>query len=145
MKASVLHEYGAPSKLKYEDFPDPEPGPGEVRVRVLAASVNPVDWKIRAGEAKALFPVQFPTVLGRDLAGIVEKLGEGVKDFAEGDKVFALAMHTYAELCVVTAAELAHVPDGLDVYRVSTLDQAVTDLQTIASGKSTAGLARCTS
>ena len=113
MKASVLHEYGDASKLRYEDFPDPQPGPGEVRVRVLAVSVNPIDWKMRSGTAKERFPVQFPGVLGRDLAGMVESLGPGVSGFAVGDKVFALAVQTYAELCVVPAADLARIPEGL--------------------------------
>src|SRR5579875_1706565 len=99
MKASVLHEYGAPSKLKYEDFEDPHAGPGEVRVRVLSVSVNPVDWKIRSGSAKDRFPMEFPGILGRDVAGLVESVGEGVEGFAPGDKVFALAQRTYAELC----------------------------------------------
>ena len=121
MKAAVLHEYGGPSKLKYEDLPDPIPGPGEVRVRVLAVSVNPVDWKMRSGEARERFPVEFPGVLGRDLAGMVESIGEGVTGFAEGDKVFALALHTYAELCVVKDADLAHLPDGLDMIAAGTV------------------------
>lgn len=115
MKAVVLHEYGPPSKLKYEDFPDPKPGPGEVLVAVRAASLNPIDWKMRAGAAKERFPVTFPAILGRDVAGIVRELGEGVKDFAIGDRVFGVAFGTYAELCVVKAAELAKVPDGLDM------------------------------
>ncbi len=121
MKAAVLHDYGAPSKLRYEDFQDPTPGPGEVRVRVLAASVNPVDWKMRSGEAKDRFPVQFPGILGRDVAGIVESLGEGVTGFAQGDKVFALAHSTYAELCVVKASELAHIPKDLDMVAAGTV------------------------
>lgn len=115
MKAAVLHEYGGPSRLKYETFDDPQPGAGEVRVRVLAASVNPVDWKMRSGEARERFPVQFPGILGRDVAGIVECLGEGVTGFAEGDKVFALGHGTYAELCVVKASDLAHIPEGLEM------------------------------
>ena len=115
MKASVLHEYGVPSKLRYEDFADPSPGPGEVRVRVLAASVNPVDWKMRSGEAKEMFPVEFPAVLGRDVAGVVESLGPNVTGFKEGDKVFAMARATYAELCVIPAATLAHIPEGLEM------------------------------
>ena len=121
MKAAVLHEYGGPGKLKYEDFDDPKPGPGEVLVRVEAASLNPVDWKMRSGEAKERFPVEFPAVLGRDLAGIVRAVGEGVKGFAEGDKVFALSQHTYAELCVVKATDLAKVPEGLDLIAASTV------------------------
>lgn len=115
MKAVVLHEYGGPNKLKYEDFPDPQPGPGEVLVRVHAASLNPVDWKMRSGAAKDHFPVQFPGIIGRDVAGIVQQAGEGVTDFAEGDRVFALAWGTYAELCVVKASDLAKIPDGLDM------------------------------
>ena len=121
MKAAVLHEYGAPSKLKFEDFPDPQPGPGEVRIRVLAASINPVDWKMRSGEARERFPVQFPGILGRDVAGVVEALGKGVTCFAEGDKVFALAHATYAELCVVKTSELAHIPSDLDMVAAGTV------------------------
>ena len=115
MKAVVLHEYGSASKLKYEDFEDPKPGPGEVCVRVLAVSINPVDWKMRSGEAKDRFPLTFPAILGRDVAGIVESLGEGVQGFREGDRVFALAHNTYAGLCVVKASDLAHLPEGLEM------------------------------
>jgi NADPH:quinone reductase-like Zn-dependent oxidoreductase len=115
MKAVVLHEYGPPSKLKYEDFPDPKPGPGEVLVAVRAASLNPIDWKMRSGAAKERFPVTFPAILGRDVAGVVRELGEGVKGFAIGDRVFGIAWGTYAELCVVKAEVLAKIPDGLDM------------------------------
>lgn len=115
MKAVVLHEYGGPSKLKYEDFEDPKPGPGEVLVRVQAVSVNPVDWKMRSGDAKDRFPVNFPGILGRDVAGVVRELGPDVKGFKAGDRVFALAHATYAELCVVKASELALIPEGLDI------------------------------
>jgi NADPH:quinone reductase-like Zn-dependent oxidoreductase len=115
MKAAVLHEYGPPKNLKYEDFPDPKPGPGEVLVRVHAASLNPVDWKMRSGAAKDRFPVEFPAVLGRDMAGLVVETGEHVTDFTAGERVFALTWHTYAELCVVKAADLAKVPENLEL------------------------------
>ncbi len=115
MKAVVLHEYGPASKLKYEDFPDPKAGPGEVLVAVRATSINPIDWKLRSGAAKERFPLTFPAILGRDVAGVVRELGEGVKDFAIGDRVFALTHGTYAELCVVKAEVLAKIPDGLDM------------------------------
>jgi len=121
MKAVVLHEYGSPSKLKYEDFPDPKPGPGEVLVRVAAASINPVDWKMRSGEAKERFPVEFPAVLGRDVSGIVRELGEGVTGFEPGDKVMGLAQATYAELVVVKANDLAHIPEDLDLVAAAAL------------------------
>ena len=124
MKAIVLHEYGSPSNLKYEDFPDPSPAAGEVLIRVSATSLNPIDWKMRSGEAKALFPVNFPEVLGRDVAGIVREVGEGVTDFHPGDRVFALALQTYAELCVVKAADLARIPDGMEMPTAAALPLA---------------------
>ena len=121
MKAVVLHEYGGPSKLKYEDFPDPQPGPGEVLVRVQAVSLNPIDWKMRSGAAKERFPLEFPAILGRDVAGVVREVGEGVQGFKDGDRVFALANKTYAELCVVKASDLAIVPEGLELTIAGTI------------------------
>jgi NADPH:quinone reductase-like Zn-dependent oxidoreductase len=115
MKAVVLHRYGKPSELTWKDAPDPKPGPGEVLVRVQAASINPVDYKMRSGAAAERFPVTFPAILGRDCAGVIRELGEGVTGFAVGDRVFALAWATYAELCVVKATELAKIPEGLDM------------------------------
>jgi NADPH:quinone reductase-like Zn-dependent oxidoreductase len=70
---------------------------------------------MRSGAAKERFPVTFPGILGRDVAGIVRELGEGVKDFAVGDRVFALADATYAELCVIKASDLAKIPEGVDM------------------------------
>jgi NADPH:quinone reductase-like Zn-dependent oxidoreductase len=121
MKAIVLHEYGGPEKLKYEDFPDPVPGDGEVLVRQSATSVNPVDIKMRSGAAKDRFPVEFPGILGRDVAGVVRAVGPKVTGFVPGDKVIAFANHTYAELVVVKAADLAHLPEGLDLVEAAAL------------------------
>ena len=69
MKAAVLHEYGPATNLKYEDVPDPDPAEGEVLVRVAAASINPIDYKVRAGHAQSFYPVEFPVILGCDLSG----------------------------------------------------------------------------
>ena len=115
MKAVVLHEYGGPDKLKYEDAPDPEPGEGQVLVRVAAASINPIDWKMRSGAAKERFPVEFPAILGRDVSGTVRSVGPKVEGFAPGDKVMALSWKTYAELCAVDAKNLVRVPGGMDL------------------------------
>ncbi len=121
MKAVVMHEYGDPDKLKYEDVEDPKAGEGEVLVRVAAASVNPVDWKMRSGEAQARFPIDFPGILGRDLSGIIRSIGPGVTGFEPGDPVFAMSEKTYAELCVVKASALAKVPEGLEVVAAAAL------------------------
>ncbi|MGB6403865.1 MAG: NADP-dependent oxidoreductase, partial [Candidatus Sulfotelmatobacter sp.] len=121
MKAIVVHQYGGPEVLKFEDYPDPVPGPGEVLVRVAAASVNPIDYKRRAGLTKDFYPMHFPGLIGVDVAGTVVKLGPGVEGFAVGDQVFAMADNTYAELCVVKADVLAKVPKGLDLVQAAAL------------------------
>ena len=121
MKAVVVHQYGGPEVLKFEDYPDPVPGPGEVLVCVAATSVNPIDYKRRAGLTKDFYPLTFPGLIGVDLAGTILKGGPGVEGFSVGDKVFAMADNTYAELCVVKAAMLAKVPMGLDLIQAAAL------------------------
>jgi NADPH:quinone reductase-like Zn-dependent oxidoreductase len=121
MKAVVLHEYGPANNLKYEDVPDPIPAEGEVLVRLAATSVNPIDYKMRSGAAKAHYPVEFPAILGRDIAGTVRTFGPGVTSFKPGDKVIALGRKAYAELVIVKASDLALVPEGLDLIEAAAL------------------------
>ena len=121
MKAIVVHQYGGPEVLKFEEYPDPVPGQGEVLVRVAAASVNPIDYKRRAGLTKDSYPIKFPGLIGVDVAGTVVKVGPGVEGFSVGDQVFAMADNTYAELCVTNAAVLAKVPEGLDLIQAAAL------------------------
>jgi NADPH:quinone reductase-like Zn-dependent oxidoreductase len=89
MKAIAINEFGGHDTLQLMDLPVPDIGAGEMLVRVKAAGVNPVDWKIREGYIKDLFPYEFPIILGWEAAGIVEKAGEGVTRFSEGDEIFA--------------------------------------------------------
>ena len=110
MKAIVLHEYGGPEKLHYEDTELPKYGDDEVLVRVKATSVNPIDFKLSSGAAKARMPLEFPAILGRDLAGEVVEFGRNVTGFAKGMRVMALANGTYAEYTVVKADVLAPIP-----------------------------------
>jgi len=126
MKAVVVHQYGGPEVLKFEEYPDPVPGLGEVLVQVAATSVNPLDYKRRAGLLKDSFPIRFPGVLGTDIAGTVIKIGPGVDGFSVDDQVFAMADNTYAELCVVKAAILAKVPKGLDLIQAAALPLVTT-------------------
>jgi NADPH:quinone reductase-like Zn-dependent oxidoreductase len=116
-----LHEYGGPDKLKYEDVPDPIADAGQVLVRVAASSVNPIDLKLRSGAMKAFWPLELPTILGRDISGIVRAVGEGVNDFKPGDKVMAVGTKAYAELVVVAAKDLALVPEKLDLVKAAAL------------------------
>ena len=126
MKAIVVHEYGGPEVLKFEEYPDPVPGPGEVLVRIAAASVNPIDYKRRAGLTKDFYPLHFPGLIGVDMAGTAVKMGPGVEGFSIGDQVFAMADNTYAQLCVVNAAVLAKIPKGLDLIEAAALPLATT-------------------
>ena len=121
MKAVILHEYGGPEKLKYEEVPDPVAGEGEVLVRVAASSVNPIDFKLRSGAMQQYWPLQLPAILGRDVSGIVRSVGSGVTGFAPGDRVIALGNQAYAQLAVVSAADLTHLPDGLDLVEAAAL------------------------
>jgi NADPH:quinone reductase-like Zn-dependent oxidoreductase len=121
VKAIVMHEYGDPEVLRFEDFPDPVPGEGELLVRVIAASINPIDVKRRAGATKDFYPVSFPGVIGVDFSGEVIALGAGVKGFSMGERVFGMADKTYAELCVVKAASVAKIPQGLDAVEAAAL------------------------
>jgi len=117
MKAVRIHGYGGPEVLIYEDAPRPVPGAGEVLVRVHAASVNPIDWKIRAGYLKDYIPYTFPVILGWDVSGIVEAVGPGVTSFKKGDEVYAMGNvqrnGAYAEYMVIEASLCAAKPKTL--------------------------------
>ena len=121
MKAVVMHEYGGPDVLKYEDVPDPVPAKGEVLIRIAAASINPVDLWQRAGATQASLRLEFPAIIGWDVSGVVVGLGPEVREFALGDHVFAWAFHTYAELCAVKTSVLARIPDGVDLIEAAAL------------------------
>ena len=105
MRAARYYSYGAPEVLVVEDAPEPHAGPGEIRIRAAAASVNPIDWKIRAGQVHKVLPVDFPAIPGRDAAGIVDEVGDGVAGVAIGDLVWGLGgnFDATAEYVVLTA------------------------------------------
>ncbi|NYF91267.1 NADP-dependent oxidoreductase [Tunturiibacter empetritectus] len=121
MKAVVLHEYGGPDKLKYEEWDDPQAGDGQILIQVTAAGVNPIDWKIRSGAMKDFMPLELPIILGYDYSGVVRSVGRGVEGYAEGDKVFGRAGKTYAELLLGDLAGLSKLPDGLDPIEAAAL------------------------
>lgn len=123
MKAVTLDSAGAIPALR-EDLPAPEPGPGEALVRVRASSVNPVDRAIADGVLADLGIAEhvYPITLGRDVAGVVERVGEGVETVSVGDEVFGMLLGwdptvhngTWAELVAVPAANLAPKPVAID-------------------------------
>src|SRR6202046_4055431 len=114
MKAVVLHEYGGPENLKFEDnVPDPQISGNTVLIETAAASVNPIDWKLRSGARQKDFPLSFPAILGRDVSGVVLTVGANVTHFKAGDRVLALSYATYAELVAVDDSDVTHLPDGV--------------------------------
>src|ERR1700683_4350279 len=116
MKAVVLHEYGGPEKLRFEDkVPEPQINGSTVLIGAEAASVNPIDWKLRSGTRQKDSPLSFPAILGRDVSGVVRAVGANVKHFKVGDRVLALSFATYAELVAVDDSEVTHLPDGVDL------------------------------
>ena len=114
MKAIRLHAFGAADQLELQDIPAPVAGPRQVLVRVVAAGVNPIDWKIRSGAIAALFGLAAPLTPGWDASGIVAAVGAEVDAFKPGDAVFFFAdfAHggTYAEFVAVDAAQVAMKP-----------------------------------
>jgi NADPH:quinone reductase-like Zn-dependent oxidoreductase len=116
MKAVVLHEYGGPEKLRFEDsVAEPRISGGTVLIAASAASVNPIDWKVRSGARQKDFPLSFPAILGRDVSGVVRAVGANVKHFKAGDRVLALSNATYAEFVAVDDSDVTHLPDGVDL------------------------------
>lgn len=116
MKAIRIHGYGGPEVLEYEDVVVPTPGVGELLIKVQAASVNPLDWKTRAGHLKGLFPHTLPFILGWDASGVVEAVGSGVTKFKKGDEVYTRTNRdgTYAEYAILNETEAALKPKSVD-------------------------------
>lgn len=119
MKAVLIHKTGGPEVLSFEETERTEPGEGEVLIKVCAASVNPIDWKIRRGLRETLLP----KVLGNDVSGVVElSRAEG---FAEGDEVFGIAPSGgYAQFATAPGAVIAKKPAGVSHEQAACLPVA---------------------
>ncbi len=114
MKAVLLKNYGGVGQLSYEDVPIPVAAAGEVLVKLIATSINPIDYKVRRGDMKAVMPLKLPSILGWDLAGEIVALGEGVTALDVKDLVLGLAGHTDADYVTCKAEILARIPQGLN-------------------------------
>ena len=101
MRALQFTAFGGPEVLTWADAPMPHAGPGQIRIAVRAASVNPVDWKVLAGALSGGQPLAGPGYLGRDAAGVVDQIGEGVTGVSVGDDVFGRGQNTQAEYAVL--------------------------------------------
>lgn len=125
MIAAFIERYGRDQRLQVGNFPDPQPGPNDVLVSVRAASVNPVDFKVRDGQLRFLRPYRFPLILGHDCAGEVAAVGANVTKFHVGDRVFSRPRNgrigTFAELIAIDQSEVAAMPSNLTFPEAASL------------------------
>ena len=120
MKAIQFSRFGGPEVLEVVELPDPHPGPGQIRVAVRVAAINPIDWKVRSG----MMGGEVPQTTGREVAGVVDEIGDGVTDVAPGDRVFGFAAGGgAAELALLD--DYAKMPPWLDFAEAATLPVAV--------------------
>ncbi len=115
MKAAVLTGFGGVDKLEVREMPEPATGPHEIKVRVVAASINPIDWKIREGAMRSGMALELPAILGRDAAGEVVEVGAEVTRFRVGAKVAGLVWSAYAERVVAKEDAWAEVPASMQL------------------------------
>src|SRR3546814_4906139 len=98
MRTVEITGFGGPEVLRIGEASRPKAAPGQIVVKVAAAGVNPVDWKVRAGHLKDVMPFTFPTILGNELAGTIEEIGEVVTTLAVGDEVHGSSEEYTSEL-----------------------------------------------
>jgi len=132
MKAIVIDEYGDASKLHLADVAEPKPGADEVKIEVAAASINPIDWKLRSGAYQGHMKLVFPHIPGRDASGVVVQVGAGVSQFKLGDRVLGLVWSSYAQFVVAPSAAWAHLPARADLSDAAAIPlAALTGVQLI--------------
>jgi len=135
MKAAVIDGYGGSERLVVREVEPPRPGPGQVLLRVRAASVNPIDWKLRSGRMRWVKRLRFPAILGFDVAGEVVEIGPEVSRFVPGDAAYGALDApggAYAEYAVVRESSLAAKPPVLSFEEAAALPVAgLTALQTL--------------
>ncbi|WP_037363047.1 NADP-dependent oxidoreductase [Amycolatopsis orientalis] len=132
-RAVQFESFGGPEALRVREVPVPQAGPGQIRVRVTAAGLNPMDWFMTSdAETAARFGLSLPCGFGTDYAGVVDQLGDGVREFAVGDRVFggalsrAVADHVVVDVAgtIAVGGEAHRTPDGLDDRTASALSIA---------------------
>ena len=125
MKRVQYLRYGAPEELRLDEVKQPDPGRGQIRVLVRAATANPMDWKIRRGEMKAISGFRFPRGLGHDFAGVVDAVGPGVDRLKVGDEVFGVTSISqagaFAEYVVADEKNVGLKPPSISFEQAAAL------------------------
>ena len=122
MKAWGINEYGDNSKVQQIKVKSPKIGPNDVMIKIKAASINPVDYKVRNGELKDIMPNEFPLILGHDCSGVVSKIGKEVSRFKVGDEVYTRSeIGTLAEYICANEADVAIKPKNISFEEAASL------------------------
>jgi len=128
MLAAYIARYGGPSVLQVGELPEPTPGPMDLVVDVAAASVNPLDFKLRDGKVKSMLKFDFPLILGNDLSGVVRCVGSSVRRFKPGDRIVARLgksrIGAFAQVALVAEADAAMAPASLELVDAAALPLA---------------------
>lgn len=148
MKAIVIDDFGGADQLHMADVPTPQPDENEVRIHIAYTSVNPVDWKIREGYLKHLFPHEFPLIPGWDAAGTISKVGKNVNKFKVGDEVYSYCRKpivqwgTYTEYICFDVNDVALKPKNLSMAQAASIPlvgltawQALFDVAKLKAGE----------
>ena len=145
MKAIIAEQYGGPEVLELADVDVPHVGPNGVLVRVHATSVNPVDWKLRAGWLSGYWKLRFPVIWGCDASGVVEKVGGSVTLFKPGDEVYGFKHGKVGETYRGAYAEYAVIPENMLALKPASLNHeeaAAVPLAAVTAWQSLVGLGR---
>lgn len=125
MKAFIIDRYGSSEVVRASEMPEPQVGDDDVLIQVYAASVNPVDLKIRDGKLKFILPYRLPLILGTDLAGVVVRVGDRVRRFRAGDEVYARTdndrIGAFAELISIKEDAVAMKPKELTMEEAASI------------------------
>ena len=125
MKAFIVDRYGSKDGVRLGEMPDPVVGERDVLIEVRAASVNPLDSKIRDGEFKLILPYRLPLILGNDVAGVVVRVGSQVRRFKPGDEVYARPdkdrIGTFAEYISIQEDSVARKPKALSMEEAASI------------------------
>jgi len=146
MKAFVINRYGKKEMGHISDVPEPKLGEEDILIQVHAASVNPLDLKIRSGEFKLILPYELPLILGNDVAGTVVRTGSHVSRFKVGDEVYARPnkdrIGTFAEYIAINQSDAAIKPSNLSMQQAAAIPlaaltawQALVDVAKVKPGQ----------
>ncbi len=142
MKAIIIREFGDVDKLQLAEVNRPDFNKDQILIKVMAAGINPVDTKIRSGNHISSHRLQLPAILGKDMSGVIESVGENVKEFKIGDMVFGCINNTYAEYVVASPEFIVKKPENISFEVAAAVSlagltayQAINDHLKVSSGQ----------